>query len=145
MLTNGESSKESSNEIQINNEDKTTAEECAAEISSTNCEKSSNEMDEKSANDIDEKSSNDNGEKSVNDNYNVDTDNVNESEVTEDAEVDFHATLVKVWADISKELEVSPQSLNRFPKFQSTASARVSLPDSLDKRSPKFYQRKRGQ
>ena len=127
MLTNGESSsKESPNEIQINNEDKTLAEECAAENSSTNCEKSSSEMDEKSGNDINEKSGNDNGEKSVNDIDNVDTNNVNESE---DAEVDFHATLVKVWADISKELEVSPQSLNRFPKFQSTASARVYLPD----------------
>ncbi len=120
MLTNGESSKEStsSEANNINNEHIAT-EADTSDTPSNICEKSANETGEKStdetgeksANDIGEKSANDISEKSAND-MNIDTTGnrviagEDDDILEEDAEVDFHTTLVNVWADISKELEV---------------------------------------
>ncbi len=118
MLTNGESSKESSSEANnINNEHIATEADPSDKPSNT-CEKSANEIGEKSANETNEKSANEIIENSATD-MNIDTtgnrvivddgdilDDGEDDILDDDAEVDFHTTLVNVWADISKELEV---------------------------------------
>ena len=115
MLTNGESSSEANN---INNEHIATEVDPSEKSANDISEKSANDIGEKSSNETDEKSANETGEKSANEiseksatDMNIDTTGnrviVGDDDILDDdAEVDFHTTLVNVWADISKELEV---------------------------------------